>query len=68
MVRRSRQGGWLVFVFNLERAKARITLPPRWQTAATRDLLTQTELKVEDNAFRLEVEPWEVALIHCAQG
>ena len=65
VVRRSRQGGWLVFVFNLERTTAHARLRPCWPIAAARDLLAQADLEVEDNAFRLTIEPWEVAVVHC---
>ena len=66
VVQRSRQGGWLVFVFNLERAKAQVRLRPRWPTAAARDLLAQADLEVEDNAFELAIDQWEIAVIHCS--
>ncbi len=65
VVRRSRQGGWLVFVFNLERSTANVHLRPRWPMASARDLLAHTELAVEDNGFRLSIEQWEVAVVHC---
>ena len=68
VVRRSRQGGWLVFVFNLERAAARVTLRPRWPVSAARELLGQADLDVEDNAFQLEIEPWSRAVVHCPAG
>ena len=68
VVRRSRQGGWLVFVFNLERAAAQVKLCPRWRTTRARDLIAQGDLAVEDNAFRLEIDQWEVAVIHCTDG
>jgi hypothetical protein len=67
-VQRSRQGGWLVFVFNLERGKAQVRLRPRWPATAARDLLGQTHLEIEDNMFRLEIEQWEVAVVHCTEG
>ena len=66
VVRRSRQGGWLIFVFNLERQRARTTLRPRWQTRRADDLLAGAEVQTTDGAFELTVEPWEVAVIHCA--
>ena len=67
VVRRSRQGGWLVFVFNLERSTANVRLRPRWPIGSARDLLAQTELAVDDNAFRLSIEQWEVAVVHCTE-
>ena len=68
VVRRSRQGGGLVFVFNLERSPAHVQLRPRWSIAAARDLLAQSDLAVEDNAFRLTINQWEVAVIHCTRA
>jgi len=67
VVRRSRLGGWLVFVFNLERKAAELTLHPRWRTGQARDLLTDTELPVTGGAFPLAVEKWGVAVVHCAE-
>ena len=68
IVRRSRQGGWLVFVFNLERAAAQVKLCPRWRITRARDLIAQVDLAVEDHAFQLKVDQWEVAVIHCTDG
>ena len=65
VVRRSRQGGWLVFVFNLERATAQVQLRPRWPITAARDLLREADLAVEDNAIGLTIDQWEVAVVHC---
>ena len=68
IVRRSRQGGLLVFVFNLERGTARSRLRPRGRIAAARDLLAGRDLEVQDNGFELEVPQWDVAVVHCAEG
>ena len=67
VVRRSRLGGWLVFVFNLERRDAQVILRPRWRTGRARNLLTGAELPVTDGAFQLTVERWGVAVVHCAE-
>ena len=67
VVRRSRQGGHLIFVFNLERETARVTLRPRWQTARVEDLLAGSEVRLAENSFELTVEPWDVALIYCTE-
>ena len=56
-----------MFVFNLERAAAQVKLCPRWRITRARDLLAPAELEVEDNAFRLEIDQWEVAVIHCTE-
>ena len=68
VVTRSRLGGWLVFVFNLGRREAVATLRPRWQTRRAVDLLTGAEMPVADNAIAVEVEPWGVGVVHCAES
>ena len=65
MVRGSQRGEWLLFVFNLERQEALVTLQPRWQIVRAYDLLAQSEVKVKDNKFQLRIEPWDVAVIMC---
>ena len=67
VVRRSRSGGWLVFVLNLDREDARARLFPRWQTAQAYDLLSGSELPIAENAIDLTVKSWEVAVIHCTE-
>ena len=67
VVRRSRQGGWLVFLFNLEGRPAQATLRPRWQTAEACDLLRQSALTVSDGAFEVRLAPWAAAVIHCTE-
>ena len=68
IVRRSRQGGLLLFVFNLERGTARSRLRPRGRIAGARDLLAGRNLEVRDNGFDLEIPQWDVAVVHCADG
>ncbi|MBC8427820.1 beta-galactosidase [bacterium] len=67
IVRKSCRGGWLLFVFNIERREAHVTLRPRWQTIRAYDLLTQCDVPVFDDAFQLVIEPWGVAVIHCVE-
>ncbi|MDE2994472.1 MAG: hypothetical protein OXU67_11385, partial [Chloroflexota bacterium] len=67
VVRRSRQGGWLVFLFNLAARPAQATLRPRWQTADACDLLRQSALVVSDGAFAVSLEPWATNVIHCTE-
>ena len=64
-VRRSRQGGWLIFVFNLERTAAQATLRPVWKRGSARDLLSGRETGLEDGAFRVRIEPWDVGVLYC---
>jgi hypothetical protein len=68
VVRRSRNGGRLVFVFNLSRHEARATLRPRWGLADARDLLGGVDLRVDGGGFQTTVEPWGVNVIHCPGG
>ena len=66
VVRRSRQGGCLLFLFNVEDKEAQVTLCPRWKTKEAQDLLKGSTLSLTDGAFSLTVEPWSVDVIHCA--
>ena len=67
VVRRSRQGGWLVFVFNLENQMAHSTLRPQWPTSRVHDLLADREARLTDGAVGITVPPWEVAVLHCLE-
>ena len=67
VVRRSRQGGRLVFVFNLERTPATAKLRPRWHTESARELVEDRDLPVSDDALDLTVEPWSVGVLHCVE-
>ena len=67
LVRESRQGGRLIFFFNLESTAAQVTVRPSWEFAAARDLITDATLTVMDGALQLPtVPPWEVAVVHCS--
>ena len=68
IVRKSRRGGWLLFAFNLEPRQAYITLRPKWKTSHAHDLLAHHDVPITDGAFQLVIEPWEVAVIHCAEA
>ena len=68
ITRKSRRGGWLLFVFNLEPQQAHTTLRPTWNTNHAHDLLAQRDIPITDGAFQLVIEPWEVAVIHCAEA
>ena len=67
IVRRSRLGGWLVFVFNVERAEAQCRLRPRERIGGAMDLLTGCAIEVEDNGFELVIPQWDVAVVHCTE-
>ena len=67
VLRRSRKGGWLVFVLNLDRETAQAVLRPRHQIASAHDLLGGSELTVTGNSFGLSVPPWDIAVVHCRE-
>ena len=67
VVRRSRLGGRLIFLINTEPRDATVRLRPKWRTGRVDDLLAQTEIPVNDNAFSLQVGGWEVGVVHCAE-
>ncbi len=64
-VRGSRQGGRLIFAFNIEPASARATLRPACRARGVRDLLTGREVEIEDGAFEVGIEAWSVGVFHC---
>ena len=63
-VRKSRQGGWLVFVFNIENNDAKVTLRPGWQVSKAVDLFLKDELAVVNGRIDLNIPTWEVAVIY----
>jgi len=65
VVRRSGQGGCLLFAFNIEQTEARATLRPRGQIGHATDLLTGSEVALQESGFDLRIEPWGVAVVHC---
>ena len=68
ITRKSRRGGWLVFAFNVEPQQAHVTLYPKWSISHAYDLLAQRDIPITDGTFQLVVDPWEVAIIHCAEA
>ena len=68
VVRKSRRGGWLLFVFNLEPQQAHTILRPKWKTNHAHDLLAHRDVPITDDTFQVTIEPWEVAIIHCAEA
>ena len=67
IVRRSRREGRLLFAFNLEPRQAHVTLRPKWKTSHAHDLLAHCDIPITDDTFQITIEPWEVAIIHCAE-
>ena len=68
IVRKSRRGDWLLFAFNLEPRQAHVTLRPKWETSHAHDLLAHRDMPIADDTFQITIEPWEVAVIHCAEA
>ncbi len=62
---RSKIGGWLVFVFNLEEKSASVQLEPSWEFSKAQDLLMEQILVVEEHRFRVNVKSGTVKVIHC---
>ena len=68
VVRRSRQGGWLVFVFNLERATAQRAAAPALADRPRRATFwPRPILRVEDNAFSLSDRSVGGRVVHCTE-
>ena len=68
VVRRSRQGGWLIFLLNLERSPVRTALSPRWKSRRVHDLIGGREVAVKgEGSFEIEVEPWKVGVFYCQE-
>ena len=68
VLRRSRQGGWLVFTQNLSRQDAAATLHPAWPVSEVRDLIADAPVSVHDNGFQVSMEPWSVGVFHCNEA
>jgi hypothetical protein len=66
VARRSRRGGWLLFLFNIGPSLARPTLRPRWTVTEVQDLLTGRPVPVAGGAFSVAVPAWEPVVLHCA--
>ena len=66
--RGSKLGGSLIFLLNLERRTARSSVKPLWEIQSARDLLTRSEMRLNDGVFELEMEFGEVRVIHCTEG
>ena len=61
---RSRQGGWLLFLFNLQPQVARVELEPTWKFSAAQDLLEKSSLAVPQGHLLAEVPAHAVKVIH----
>ena len=68
VLRRSKQGGWLVFVQNLSRQAASATLRPAWPVSEVTDLIAHAPVAADDNGFQVTMEPWSVGVFHCDEA
>ena len=66
VVRQSRQGGNLLFLFNLESSPSRACVHLSWICQRATDLTVHRDLAVTDGALELELGPWETTVIYCA--
>lgn len=63
MRRRSKLGGWLIFIFNLEAKKANTAIKLNWAVKEATDLLEKKKLPVSNNNLSLSVNPGGMKLI-----
>lgn len=61
---RSRQGGWLLFLFNLERKAAETRVTPAWEFSEADDLLEERPLAVKEGHFATRVPAGGVKVLH----
>jgi beta-galactosidase GanA len=66
MRRRSKLGGWLVFLFNLELEPAHAEVTPQWDVADATDLLAEKSIGLSDGSFPVSVEPGGVKVVYCS--
>ena len=69
VVRHSKSGGRIVFLFNLERQQARVDVTPTWTVAGATDLLTGSAVAVDgDGRLQVSLDPWTVAFLHTSDA
>ena len=64
VVRNSRAGGRLVFLFNLGLTAADVRVSTPWQSSNATDLLSGESLPAANGSVRTRVEPWRVGVLH----
>ena len=65
MRRRSKLGGWLVFLFNLEPQQALTEVVLGWDVTGATDLLEESPLILIDRSFSVDLEPGGMTVVHC---
>lgn len=63
--RRSKLGGSLIFLLNLERRTAKTTIAPGWKLTSVTDLINKQELALRNNGFQVELPFGQVGVFHC---
>ncbi len=61
---RSRQGGWLLFLFNLQDQIVRVQLSPQWKFSTVRDLIARRALRVREQKISTHVPAGEVEVLY----
>ncbi|MSO21696.1 MAG: hypothetical protein EXQ58_00270 [Acidobacteria bacterium] len=61
---KSRMGGWLLFLFNLEQKSAQIQIEPTWDFSAAEDSIEKTPLRVQAGRFGLSVVAGGVKVVY----
>ena len=61
-------GGDVAFLFNLERSSATVTVRPTRGPNSVRNLLTKTEIPLNDGAFEITIPAWKHAVVHLAKN
>ena len=67
MRRRSKLGGWLVFLFNLEPRQALTEVVLGWDATAATDLLEESPLILIDGSFSVDLDPGGMTVVHCTE-
>jgi len=62
----SAMDGWLIFIFNVEETEATVELTPAFEVSSAAELLSGTELRLEDQSFTATVEPRSVSVVYCS--
>jgi hypothetical protein len=60
----SKLGGWLLFLFNLERTAAQAELEPGWSFSAVEDLVGKRPLTAHEGRFSVNVPPGGVKVVY----
>ena len=67
MRRRSKLGGWLVFLFNLETKQALTEVVVGSGVTEAHDLLEESPLILIDGSFSVDLEPGDMTVVHCTE-